>query len=48
MPDMILCLHPERIVDKMDIKASRLFEADSLFLIEKGACEVVKDIAILP
>jgi len=29
---------------KWILKASGLFEADSVFLIEKGACVVVKDI----
>jgi hypothetical protein len=32
------------IVEKWILKASGLFEADSMFLIEKGACAVVKDI----
>ena len=32
------------IVEKWILKASGLFEADSMFLVEKGACAVVKDI----
>jgi hypothetical protein len=31
------------LLTKWTLKASGLFEADSMFLIEKGACVVVKD-----
>ena len=32
------------IVEKWILKASGLFEADSMLLIEKGVCAVMKDI----
>ena len=34
-----------KIVGKMDTEGWWTSEADSMFLIEKGACAVVKDIA---
>jgi len=50
IPEMIVCWHPERIwralclLKEWTLKASRLFKADSMLLVKKGACAVAKDI----
>ncbi len=49
---MIVCRHPERIwralsaCQQCTLKAGGHFKADSVFLIKKGACAVLEDIAL--
>jgi len=52
IPEMIVCRHPEImesatcLLTEWTLKAGGHFKADSVSLIEKGACAVLEDIAL--